>query len=159
MLLGPPLPAGRRPAPDRPGRPRGRPRPRGRGRPWALARRCQGVTGWPGGEGCRCRKPVPPGRMPAASDAGWPVLALLGWDDLRLVGLKLIFLIASRVVSLLGLSRRESWWKDAEILMLRHQLAVALRERPRAPARLTWPDRAWLAILAETLPAGRLARL
>jgi putative transposase len=95
--------------------------------------------------------------MPAASDAGWPVLALLGWDDLRLVGLKLIFLIASRVVSLLGLSRRESWWKDAEILMLRHQLAVALRERPRAPARLTWPDRAWLAILAETLPTGRLA--
>jgi putative transposase len=95
--------------------------------------------------------------MPAASDAGWPVLALLGWDDLRLVGLKLIFLIASRVVSLVGLSRRESWWKDAEILMLRHQLAVALRERPRAPARLTWPDRAWLAILAETLPTGRLA--
>jgi putative transposase len=95
--------------------------------------------------------------MPAASDAGWPVLALLGWDDLRLVGLKLIFLIASRVVSLVGLSRRESWWKDAEILMLRHQLAVALRERPRAPARLTWPDRAWLAILAETFPTGRLA--
>ena len=73
------------------------------------------------------------------------------------MGLKLIFLIASRVVSLLGLWRRESWWKDAEILMLRHQLAVALRERPGAPARLTWPDRAWLAILAGTLPAGWLA--
>jgi hypothetical protein len=39
--------------------------------------------------------------------------------------LKLIFLIVSRAVSLLGLSRREAWWKDAEILMLRHQLAVA----------------------------------
>jgi putative transposase len=84
----------------------------------------------------------------------WPCW---GWDDLRLVGLKLIFLIASRVVSLLGLWRRKSWWKDAEILMLRHQLAVALRERPGAPARLTWPDRAWLAILAGTLPAGWLA--
>jgi hypothetical protein len=36
------------------------------------------------------------------------------------VGLKLIFLIVSRTVSLLRLSRRESWWKDAEILMLRH---------------------------------------
>jgi hypothetical protein len=46
------------------------------------------------------------------------------WDDLRLVGVKLIFLIVSRAVSLLGLSRREWWWKDAEILMLRHQLAV-----------------------------------
>jgi hypothetical protein len=39
--------------------------------------------------------------------------------------LKLIFLIVTRAVSLLGLSRREWWWKDAEILMLRHQLAVA----------------------------------
>jgi len=57
------------------------------------------------------------------------------------VGLKLIFLIVSSVMSLLGLSRREDWWKDAEILMLRHRLAVVLRERPRAPARLTWPDR------------------
>jgi hypothetical protein len=54
------------------------------------------------------------------------------WDDLRLVGLKLIFLIVTRAVSLLCLSRREWWWKDAEILMLRHQLAVAERERPRA---------------------------
>jgi hypothetical protein len=46
-------------------------------------------------------------------------------DDLRLVGLKLIFLIVTRAVSVLGLSRREAWWKDAEILMLRHQLAVS----------------------------------
>jgi hypothetical protein len=73
------------------------------------------------------------------------------------VGLKLIFLVVSRVVSLLGLSQRESWWKDAEILMLRHQLAVAERERPRAHSRLTWPDRAWLALLAVTLPVERLA--
>jgi hypothetical protein len=41
------------------------------------------------------------------------------------VGLKLIFLVVTRAVSVLGLSRREAWWKDAEILMLRHQLAVA----------------------------------
>jgi hypothetical protein len=46
--------------------------------------------------------------------------------------LKLIFLVVSRVMSLLRLSRRESWWKDAGILMLRHQLAVAERERPKA---------------------------
>ena len=51
------------------------------------------------------------------------------------------------------------WGKDAEILILRHQLAVAQREQPRAHARLTWPDRAWLALLARTLPAGRLAGL
>jgi putative transposase len=73
------------------------------------------------------------------------------------VGLKLIFIIVSRAVSLLGLSGRESWWKDAEILMLRHQLAVAQRERPKAHTRLTWPDRAWLALLAGTLPGERLA--
>jgi putative transposase len=79
------------------------------------------------------------------------------WDDLRLVGLKLIFLIVPCAVALLRLSRREAWWKDAEILMLRHQLAVAQRERPRAHARLTWADRAWLAMLAGTLPIERLA--
>jgi putative transposase len=78
-------------------------------------------------------------------------------DDLRLVGLKLVFLTVSSAMSLLRLSRREEWWKDAEILMLRHQLAVALRERPSAAAGLTWPDRAWLALLAGTLPIGRLA--
>jgi putative transposase len=83
----------------------------------------------------------------------------LAWDDLRLVGLKLMFLVVTRAVSVLGLSRREAWWKDAEILMLRHQLAVALRERPKAHSRLTWPDRAWLALLAGTLPAGRLGGL
>jgi putative transposase len=82
-----------------------------------------------------------------------------GCDDLRLVGLKLIFLFVSRAVSLLRLSRRQAWWKDAEILMLRYQLSVALRERPRAHSRLTWPDRAWLALLAGTLPVGRLATM
>jgi putative transposase len=71
----------------------------------------------------------------------------------------LIFLIASRRVPLLRLSRRESWWKDAEILMLRHQLSVALRERPRAHSRLTWPDRSWLALLAGTMPIERLATM
>jgi len=73
--------------------------------------------------------------------------------------LKLIFLAISSAMSLLRLSRREDWWKDAEILMLRHQLAVALREQPRAAARLTWPDRAWLALLAGTLPIDRLGRI
>jgi putative transposase len=93
------------------------------------------------------------------SGAGGGCWFVWRWDDLRPVGLKLIFLAVSRAVSLLGLSRRESWWKDAEILMLRHQLAVAQRERPRAHSRLTWPDRAWLALLAGTLPADRLAAM
>jgi transposase len=108
-----------------------------------------------------CRKPVPPGHMPKVSvrrsmsaSQSWSVRR---WDDLRLVGLKLVFLVVSGALSLIRLSRRESWWKDAEILMLRHQLAVAQRQRPRVHARLTWPDRAWLALLAGTLPIERLA--
>jgi hypothetical protein len=79
------------------------------------------------------------------------------WDDLRLAGLKLIFLVVSGAMSLTRLPHGESWWKDAEILILRHQLAVAQRQRPRVHARLTWPDRAWLALLAGTLPIERLA--
>jgi transposase len=71
--------------------------------------------------------------------------------------LKLIFLAVSSAMSLLRLSRQESWQKDAEILLLRHQLAVAQRQQPRVHARLTWPDRAWLALLAGTLPVDRLA--
>jgi putative transposase len=107
---------------------------------------------------------MPPGQMPGKARAGRSAPARRAvpagwWDDLRLVGLKLIFLAVSRAVSLLGLSRRESWWKDAEILMLRHQLAVAARERSGARLRLTWPDRAWLALLAGTLPARRLAAM
>src|SRR5271170_5477024 len=80
-------------------------------------------------------------------------------DDLRLAGLKLIFLVVTRAVPVLGLSRREAWRKDAGILMLRHQLAAAQREQPRAHSRLTWPDRAWLALLAGTVPAERLAAM
>lgn len=32
-------------------------------------------------------------------------------------------------------------------------------ERPRVSSRLTWPDPAWLALLAGTLPVGRLAAM
>src|SRR5712691_1350722 len=116
---------------------------------------------------CRCRQPAPSGQMLCVTSSprsrerapGGQVWFGPVCDDLRLVGLKLMFLIFTRAVSVLGLSRREAWWKDAEILMLRHQLAVALRERPRAHSRLTWPDRAWLALLAGTLPADRLAAM
>ena len=97
-----------------------------------------------------CRRP---GSAPGGQVWAWAC------DDLRLVGLKLIFLIVTRAVSLLGLSRWEAWQKDAEILILRHQLAVAQRDRPRAHAGLTWPDRAWLALLAGTLPSERLAAM
>ena len=101
---------------------------------------------------CGCRKPVPPGQMLCGTLSARSRERCLGgrsWfglvcDDLRLVGLKLIFLVVTRAVPVLGLSRREAWWKDAGILMLRHRLAGALGERAGAHFRLTWPDRAWL---------------
>jgi hypothetical protein len=118
-----------------------------------------------------CHYDLPTSRCPGCS-AGWACwpddplavgcsarVACQAWDDLRLVGLKLIFVIVIRAVSLLGLSWREEWWKDAEILMMRHQLAVAQRQRPRAHSRLTWPDRAWLALLAGTVPGEHLAAM
>jgi hypothetical protein len=72
-------------------------------------------------------KPAPPGQVlcgtPSSSVTrtvpGGQVWFWSACDDLRLVGLKLIFLVVTRAVSVLGLSRREAWWKDAEILMLR----------------------------------------
>jgi hypothetical protein len=73
--------------------------------------------------------------------------------------LKLIFLVVSRVMSLIRLSHRESWWKDAEILMLRHQLAVAQRQRPRVHTRLTWPDRALLLPKTSSVHVRRHARI
>jgi hypothetical protein len=36
-----------------------------------------------------------------------------GLQNLRLVGLKLIFLVVSRAMSVIRLPHREWWWKDA----------------------------------------------
>ena len=53
---------------------------------------------------------------------GGQVWSGLACDDLRLVGLKLIFLVVTRAVSVLGLSRREAWWKDRAGLLDEIQL-------------------------------------
>jgi hypothetical protein len=45
----------------------------------------------------------------------------------------------------LRLSRREEMWKTAEILILRHHLAVLQRRQPRRP-KLDWADRALLSL-------------
>ncbi len=54
----------------------------------------------------------------------------------------------------LRLSRREEAWQTAEILILRHQLAVLQRRQPRRP-HLTWADRALLAALLSVIPKAR----
>jgi hypothetical protein len=60
--------------------------------------------------------------------------------------LRFVFLLITRVASWLRLSRREEAWQIAEILLLRHQLAVLQRRQPRRP-NLNWADRALLATL------------
>jgi hypothetical protein len=54
----------------------------------------------------------------------------------------------------LRLSRREEMWNTAEILILRHQLAVLQRRQPRRP-KLDWADRALLAALLGVIPKAR----
>jgi hypothetical protein len=50
----------------------------------------------------------------------------------------------------LRLARREEAWKTAEILLLRHPLAVLQRQQPRRP-KLNWADRAFLATLLSVI--------
>src|SRR6266436_8459610 len=68
--------------------------------------------------------------------------------------LRFAFLLITRVVSWLRLSQREDMWKTAEILILRHQLAVLQRHQPRRP-KLNWADRALIAALLSVIPKAR----
>jgi putative transposase len=68
--------------------------------------------------------------------------------------LRFVFLLITRTNSWLQLSRRQETWRIAEILILRHQLAVLQRRQPRRP-KLTWADRALLATLLGAIPKAR----
>jgi hypothetical protein len=68
--------------------------------------------------------------------------------------LRFVFLLITQVTSWLRLSRREEAWQTAEILILRHQIAVLQRRQPRRP-NLSWADRALLATLLGVIPKAR----
>jgi hypothetical protein len=61
--------------------------------------------------------------------------------------LRLVFLLALRVPAWLRLWRRSAAWKDAEILLLRHQVALLERRSATGP-KPTWADRALFAVPA-----------
>jgi putative transposase len=63
---------------------------------------------------------------------------------------RLIYRSLTTLLSWLALSARSSASKNAEILILRHEVAVLRRGNPRA--RINWTDRAVLAALAQILP-------
>jgi putative transposase len=68
--------------------------------------------------------------------------------------LRFVFLLIARVTTWLRLSRRDEAWKIAEILILRHQLAVLQRQQTHRP-KLNWADRALLAALLGVIPQAR----
>jgi hypothetical protein len=68
--------------------------------------------------------------------------------------LRFVFLLITRVITWPRLSLREDAWKTAEILILRHQVAVLQRRQPRRP-KLNWADRAVLAALVGVIPKAR----
>jgi len=69
------------------------------------------------------------------------------------VGLRFGYLLARHLVAALALLGRSESAKDAEILVLRQQLGVLLRQVGRP--RLSWADRAVIAALAMRLPPAR----
>jgi hypothetical protein len=68
--------------------------------------------------------------------------------------LRFVFLVIMRLAAWLRLSRREQAWQTADILILRHQLAVLQRRQPRRP-NLNWADRALLTTLLGVTPKAR----
>ncbi len=69
--------------------------------------------------------------------------------------IRLVYRSVVTLLSWLALSARSSASKNAEILILRHEVSVLRRGNPKP--RIDWADRAVLAALARILPKALLA--
>jgi hypothetical protein len=72
--------------------------------------------------------------------------------------LRFVHLLVVGVFSWLRLAGREASWKEAEILLLRHQFGVLQRQQVCKP-RLTWADRGLIAVLTGVIPRTSRAGL
>jgi putative transposase len=73
-----------------------------------------------------------------------------GWQHSELVTLRMLYLIFIRLAGWMALLARSTASKDAELLVLRQEVAVLRRQNPKP--RLDWADRAILAALIRLVP-------
>ncbi len=74
--------------------------------------------------------------------------------------LRFVFILATRILAATRVSRRDAAWRTAETLLLQHQPTVLQRQLgERARPRVSWADRALIALLLGLIPRARHARM